>query len=311
MREIELKREVADQLTTLLYALRPRLYMSWRERIDVLVKFLEEHNIKCEVRQYSMYFMREYNYSLNKQFVYSPKYDTFRLKVEIKSKEGWDFFLNIPDEDLPKVNKIYNKMYLQKQKGEEIANALHERFPFTKRVPRSFRLYLLLSRYSKEEVLETFQRNYAELASKLNLSGLDEKDVAFLHLTAAALNKTLYNQKDFFLCRLEEVEYEPHFPIRRTSSFGTFVLKNGYEYLAFELLDTLPYEAKVVYFKRYKNDQNKMFDLSLASAYYKFVIKLQQSYVNKFDYEKTLNSFLDTVEKALIKGKKSIIEVFL
>lgn len=186
-----------------------------------------------------------------------------------------------------------------KQRGKEIVYALKKEFPFTKEVLetttsfRYFTLVLLLGTYSKEEFLENFKKNYIDLKGRI-ADGLEKEKP----IVVALINKTLYNQKDFFEC--DEIADFPRFP--KKYKYKGILIKNGYENLAFYLLDKLPKEARWLYFSKYSKKAGELSDLHLVSLYYKYVKSLKN-----YD-ETTLRNFFD---KVLSEDKRKIIEAWL
>lgn len=245
----------------------------------------------------------------------------YGLKIETyDGKEVNHFITNVNNAE--EINKVISfDIEAFKRQGEEIVNELIKKFPslendlnYLKRHSFIILLGAFSKEKSKEKFFEAFQKNYMDLIRRI-ATGLKEEEP----VVVAAINRTLYNQKDFFLCERHKIVDPPRFPVEfYLLGYGNIITNNGYEYLAVEFLELLPIKARRIYLERYKNDQNKLLDLQIVSHYYRYVVKdlglTEISYINinSQKIEKDLNNFLDVLEKATKKEEnRKIMEAWL
>lgn len=250
----------------------------------------------------------------------------YGIKIEtFNGEELSNIIINI--RNAKEINKVISlddiKYY--RDRGAEIYEALVKKstvIKFALSPIHYSQAVLLLGTFSKEEFLQTFEKNLMDLIKRVepafNIKDILGEETPFKRIRAreaivrGAFNRTLYGQKDHFTCSEENYEYlRPFKPIFYETIFGAFTIHNGYEDLATYFLSSLPYIPREVYFERYKDDRSKLLNLKLVSLLYKFTKDLDDdANIN----EEILHQFLDNAEKAIEKNNENtlskVMEVF-
>lgn len=285
-----------DKQEALAYVVRN--YQSLENLKERLKEYKEVKKLQSFYKETPFHTLRPFLFFIKR--AYNVRIETFDGgKVE-------DNLINI--KNAKEINKAIAKNPLDffKKQGEEILNALERKFPSIKKICENSahkysELLLIVGTYSKEEFLTAFQENYIDLIKRL-APGLEQETL----IIRAVINRILYNQKDLFVSGLIFLT-RPSFPYKiHCFNFNKpLIINNGYEMLALDILKSLPFRTREVYFERYKDNPQKLLDLYWASLYYKYAKNLEG-----YDKE-ALNSFLDKMEKHFRKKEETQVKTII